>query len=135
MDKYRTIFKFLKNVKNRPYMLGTVSFNRIYHYIAGYKFCLYSYQDIIESDELDSIDLFFSKFNEYLERHLGEPHSWGTTALLIASVLPENQVKSQEQVENEINDPKLDEKVFYKFFELYDDFLKQNENNRPEWFI
>ena len=141
MRVFNNLFDYFKHVRERPEIMlgGAVSYTRLSCYINGYKYCLLIYEGMIGSDEERSIQLFTTLFEEYLRGRLSgsAAEKWGFTAQLVACVQPDIQEPCDS-----IMDSELDEKVFYKYFELYDDFLKHNENNdqpemrnRPEWYI
>ena len=141
MRNFTNLFDYLWHVRESPKRMlgGVVSYNRLSCYIDGYKLCLLIYEGMIRSDEERSIQLFTTLFEEFLRGRLSgsAAEKWGFTAMLVACVQPDVQEPCDS-----ITDPELDEKVVYKFFELYDEFLKHNENNeqpemrnRPEWYI
>ena len=140
MKAFNNLFDFLKRVRQRPVdTLGAASYIRLYYSIVGFMYGLIIYEDAIESDEAWSVNLFSTMYYEYLTRRFSGSvaEEWGTIAKLVACVQPDIQEPCYS-----IIDPELDEKVFYKYFEIYDEFLKHNENNdlswrrnRPEWYI
>ena len=140
MNVFNNLFDYMKHVRQRPVdMLGAVSYTRLYCFFGGFRYGLFVYKDLIESDEARSVHLFTTMYDDFLTSRLGGTvaEKWDTTAQLVACVQPGILEPCYS-----IIDPGLDERVFYKYFEIYDEFLKHNENNdhprrrnRPEWYI